>query len=93
MRDDERSMRYGQTDEAWRINMDETLKQLEALLVRQLETHQRLGRLCADKIVALRQADYKAVARLLDQENRAVQAIGAGEKERLLVMAELTQQL
>ncbi len=73
--------------------MEKCLASLEAILRTQLGLQQRLGELGAEKLVALKRADYRAVGRLLEAENQQLQALAEAEKERLLRVAQLTQQM
>ena len=70
--------------------MDKQLAQLEALLKRLTEGHERLLKLLEQKRGALRSADRARVTDLCEQENRCVQEISEMEKARLGLMGELT---
>jgi hypothetical protein len=71
--------------------LDKTVTKLEAVLQEQLATHERLLALLLAKRKALAGADRAKLAELLSSENQQVQAVSELEKQRLALVAELTQ--
>ncbi len=71
--------------------MKRELEQLETLLRKQIESHQKLVQLLHEKLAALRKADRTRVTHLCQRENEQVQQIGELEKQRLVLIAELTR--
>ena len=71
--------------------MDKKIAQLEAVLADETLAHERLIEAMDRKLQALRTADHQKVFACCDEENRQVQRIGELEKQRLVLVAELTQ--
>lgn len=73
--------------------MDKSLEQLEEILRSLMQEHEALGALVHQKLAALRRADREAIGRCLEEENHRLQRIGELEKQRIRLVAALTQQL
>ena len=73
------------------IRMDKAIEQLEEVLRQQLAASRNLLALLQRKQQAIRRSDRHAVESLCREENVQVQGIAALEKERLMLVAELTQ--
>jgi len=70
--------------------MDKRIAELESILSYLTTAHERLLALLGQKRQALRTADQDRIARCSTQENAVVQEIGELEKQRLLLVGELT---
>jgi len=71
-------------------SLEKTLTRLEAVLLKQLEAHERLLSHMDEKRIALRRADRQRITDCGRLENQQVQAISELEKERLQLVADLT---
>jgi FlgN protein len=71
--------------------MDKQIAQLEVVMADETQAHERLIEAMDRKLQALRTADHQKVFACCDEENRYVQRIGELEKQRLLLVAELTR--
>ena len=72
-------------------DMQSTLNELERVLNRMLEGHAVLLELVQHKREALRRGDTAGMAHLSSRENASVQAVSDLEKQRLALVAQLTQ--
>jgi len=73
--------------------LEKSLTQLEALLVDQLQHHERMLELLDRKRVALRHANHAVVTDCSYQENQQLQKVSELEKQRLKIIADLTLML
>ena len=73
--------------------MDKTLAQLEDVLREEAAAHERLLATMDQKLDAMRNANREQLAACCRAENELVQAIGEHEKQRLTLVAVLTQTL
>lgn len=71
--------------------MDKQLAQLEDVLVKQAAAAERLEAILKQKLDAVRRAQHDRMTDYSRLENEQVQVIGDLEKQRLVLVAELTQ--
>ena len=71
--------------------MEKLLLKLESALQRQIVAHEQLLALLKQKLDACRRADHARMNELMKDENKSLQEIGEIEKERLTLVAHLTQ--
>ncbi len=73
--------------------MDKLIAKLEDTVQRQIAVHEKLLTVMKLKVDAYRKADQNGAIALTRQENAELQAIGELEKQRLILVAELTRTL
>lgn len=73
--------------------MDRKVTQLEALLRKQIVVQDRLSAALQAKMDACRKAERERMVDLHKQENDCLQALAELEKQRLVLVAEITQML
>lgn len=71
--------------------MDKRIAKLEELLRQQISMQDRLGKALQAKMDACRKADRPRIIELTELENTHLQALAELEKQRLVVVAEITQ--
>jgi len=70
--------------------MDKVVAKLEEIVQRQIVVHEKLLTVMKLKVDAFRKADQDAALALTRQENAELQMIGELEKQRLVLVADLT---
>ena len=71
--------------------MDKLVAKLEEVVQKQIMVHEKLLTVMNLKVEAFRQADQDGALALTRRENAELQAIGELEKQRLMLVADLTQ--